>query len=61
LYARGRVNELKGNLTAAISDYRKAIELDARNESYPTHAQGQARARLDALGSVAGSDLAGSK
>jgi WD40 repeat protein len=61
LYARGRVNELKGNLTAAISDYRKAIDLDARNESYPTHAQGQARARLDALGSVAGSDLAGSK
>jgi tetratricopeptide (TPR) repeat protein len=48
-YARGRVYELKGNRSAAISDYRHAIEMQARNE-YERSASAKARERLTALG-----------
>ena len=49
-YARGRAHELKGNRDAAIADYRKALSDEAGDNDWRKHAEGQARARLKALG-----------
>jgi eukaryotic-like serine/threonine-protein kinase len=50
LVGRGRIYELKGNLPAAIADFRDAVVLDASDDEFALTVQSYARERLAALG-----------
>jgi tetratricopeptide (TPR) repeat protein len=58
LYALGRALELKGDVAAAITGYRRAVGAKADGKAYPQHAQNEARIRLQALGATAETDSA---
>jgi hypothetical protein len=50
-YGRGRCYELMDDRTRAIADYRKTLEVPAR-DAYQRSAHDKARERLAALGEV---------